>query len=183
MGHDLDVAVLDLKMEDMDGIEVLKVFQKMAPEMPVIMLTGHGSAVAAEEGIALGACDYLTKPCSLEELVERNVNAERIQFTTSYKEALDNNTEFVFICVGTPSGVDGEADLKYVESAAKSIAENMTAPLIVINKSTVPVGTNRWVAERIKAFNSNAMEGENFDVVSNPEFLREGKAVQDFFHT
>ena len=68
---DFDVAVLDLKMEDMDGIEVLKVFQKMAPEMPVIMLTGHGSAVAAEQGIALGACDYLTKPCSLEDLVER----------------------------------------------------------------------------------------------------------------
>ena len=68
---DFDVAVLDLKMEDMDGIEVLKIFQKMAPEMPVIMLTGHGSAVAAEQGIALGACDYLTKPCSLEDLVER----------------------------------------------------------------------------------------------------------------
>lgn len=68
--NDFDVAVLDLKMEDMDGIEVLKIFRKMAPEMPVIMLTGHGSEVAAEEGITLGASGYLTKPCSLDDLLE-----------------------------------------------------------------------------------------------------------------
>jgi DNA-binding NtrC family response regulator len=57
-------------MEDMDGIEVLKIFRKMAPEMPVIMLTGHGSEVAAEEGITLGASGYLTKPCSLDDLLK-----------------------------------------------------------------------------------------------------------------
>jgi len=68
--NDFDVAVVDLKMEDMDGIEVLKVFRKMAPNMPVIMLTGHGSEVAAEEGITQGASSYLTKPCSLEDLVD-----------------------------------------------------------------------------------------------------------------
>jgi DNA-binding NtrC family response regulator len=68
--NDFDVAVLDLKMEDMDGIEVLRIFKKMAPGMPVIMLTGHGSKVAAEEGIAQGACNYMTKPCSFEELFE-----------------------------------------------------------------------------------------------------------------
>jgi len=68
--NDFDVAVVDLKMEDMDGIEVLKVFRKMAPDMPVIMLTGHGSEVAAEEGIAQGASSYLTKPCSLEDLID-----------------------------------------------------------------------------------------------------------------
>jgi DNA-binding NtrC family response regulator len=66
---DFDAAVVDLKMEDMDGIEVLKIFRKMAPDMPVIMLTGHGCEMAAEEGITLGACGYLTKPCGLEELV------------------------------------------------------------------------------------------------------------------
>ncbi len=69
--QDFDVAVLDLKMEDMDGIEVLKIFKKMIPEMPVIMLTGHGSERAAREGIEQGAFDYLTKPCELKELVQK----------------------------------------------------------------------------------------------------------------
>ncbi|WP_462326964.1 response regulator [Desulfobaculum sp.] len=70
-GNDFDVAVLDLKMEDMDGIEVLDVFKRMAPEMPVIMLTGHGSRQAARQGMARGAFDYLTKPCELEKLVKK----------------------------------------------------------------------------------------------------------------
>ena len=69
--RDFDVAVLDLKMEDMDGVEVLKIFKKMVPEMPVIMLTGHGSARAAKEGIEQGAFDYLSKPCELQELIEK----------------------------------------------------------------------------------------------------------------
>jgi len=68
-GQNFDVAVLDLKMEDMDGIEVLKIFKVMDPRLKVIMLTGHGSAQAAKEGIALGASGYLTKPCELEDLV------------------------------------------------------------------------------------------------------------------
>ncbi len=66
---DFDVAVLDLKMEDMDGIEILKILKKMVPAMVVIMLTGHGSAEAAHEGIRQGAFDYLTKPCELDELI------------------------------------------------------------------------------------------------------------------
>ena len=66
---DFDVAVVDLKMEDMDGIEVLKIFKKMDPELPVVMLTGHGSEKAARDGLALGAFDYLTKPCDLEDLL------------------------------------------------------------------------------------------------------------------
>ena len=114
----------------------------------------------------------------LEELVERNVNAGRVIFTTSYTEALDQ-AEFVFICVGTPSGVDGEADLKYVEAAARSIAETMTTPLIVINKSTVPVGTGDWVADIIKRHQPQPIE---FSVVSCPEFLREGSAIPDFMN-
>ena len=68
---DFDVAVLDLKMEDMDGIDVLRIFKKMIPQMAVIMLTGHGSEQAAREGIKFGAFDYLTKPCDLEDLVEK----------------------------------------------------------------------------------------------------------------
>ena len=69
--NDFDVAVLDLKMEDMDGIEVLKIFKKAYPEMEVIMLTGHGSEKAAKEGIEYGAFDYLTKPCELKDLVKK----------------------------------------------------------------------------------------------------------------
>lgn len=67
--EDFDVAVLDLKMEDMDGIEILKIFKKIAPDLPVIMLTGHGSEEAARDGIRFGAFDYLTKPCDFEELM------------------------------------------------------------------------------------------------------------------
>lgn len=68
---DFDIAVLDLKLEDMDGIEVLKIIKKMAPDIPVIMLTGHGSEQAAEEGLKYGAVDYLTKPCDLAELITK----------------------------------------------------------------------------------------------------------------
>jgi len=68
---DFDVAVLDLKMEDMDGIEILKIFKKMDPDLAVIMLTGHGSEAAAKDGIKFGAFDYLTKPCDLEELMNK----------------------------------------------------------------------------------------------------------------
>ncbi len=68
---DFDIAVLDLKLGDMDGIEVLKIIKKMAPNIPVIMLTGHGSEQAAEEGLKYGAMDYLTKPCDLGELIAK----------------------------------------------------------------------------------------------------------------
>lgn len=112
----------------------------------------------------------------LEELVRRNVNAGRLSFTTDYAEAL-KNSEFVFIAVGTPSGVNGEADLQYVAAAAKSIAENMKSPLIIINKSTVPIGTGDWVADIIKREQPRPID---FAVVSCPEFLREGSAIGDF---
>lgn len=114
----------------------------------------------------------------LKELVERNVRAGRLTFTTSYKEALPG-TEFAFIAVGTPSGVNGEADLQYVAAAARSIAENMTAPVIIINKSTVPVGTGDWVADIIKGAQPKPID---FSVVSCPEFLREGSAIGDFMN-
>jgi DNA-binding response OmpR family regulator len=68
---DFDIAILDLKMEDMDGLEVLRIFKKMVPQMPVIMLTGHGSEQAARAGIELGAFDYLIKPCDFEDLIEK----------------------------------------------------------------------------------------------------------------
>jgi UDPglucose 6-dehydrogenase len=114
----------------------------------------------------------------LDELVKRNVRAGRISFTTSYKEAL-KVAEYAFIAVGTPSGVNGEADLQYVAASAKSIAQNMTAPMIIINKSTVPIGTGDWVADIVKGAQSKAIV---FSVVSCPEFLREGSAIGDFMN-
>ncbi len=112
----------------------------------------------------------------LNELVDRNVRTNRLKFTTSYVEAL-NGTEFVFIAVATPSGENGEADLQYVSAAAKSIAQVMTGPLIIINKSTVPVGTGDCVADIVTA---NQRAAIPFAVVSCPEFLREGSAISDF---
>ena len=112
----------------------------------------------------------------LEEMIERNVAAGRLRFTTSYDEALQE-AEFVFIAVGTPEGVDGEADLQHVRAAAESIARAMTAPLVVVNKSTVPVGTGDWVADIIRAHQPQPIP---FAVVSCPEFLREGSAIADF---
>lgn len=79
--NDFDVVVLDLKMEDMGGIEVLKIMKKMAPEVPVIFLTGHGSQEAAREGIAFGAFDYLTKPCELSQLIDKIHDAYEQVFT------------------------------------------------------------------------------------------------------
>jgi len=115
----------------------------------------------------------------LKEVVERNVKAERLLFTSSYTEAL-KDAEYVFICVGTPEGVDGEADLQYVRAAAEAIAKTMDHPLIIVNKSTVPVGTGDWVANIVRESQPKSIP---FAVVSCPEFLREGSAVRDFFQT
>ncbi len=113
----------------------------------------------------------------LEEIVERNIKSKRLFFTTDYKTALAE-AEFAFIAVGTPSGVDGEADLQYVHNAAEMIAKVVDHPLVVVNKSTVPVGTGDWVADIISQ-NSDSKDLD-FSVVSNPEFLREGSAISDF---
>jgi UDPglucose 6-dehydrogenase len=112
----------------------------------------------------------------LEELVRRNAGAGRLSFTDSYADAL-REARFVFICVGTPEGVDGDADLRYVRMAARTVAETMQQPLIIINKSTVPVGTGDWVADIVREYQPTPVD---FAVVSNPEFLREGSAIGDF---
>jgi len=115
----------------------------------------------------------------LEEIVERNVKSQRLLFTTDYEEAL-KCAEFAFIAVGTPSGMDGEADLQYVKDVVEKIADIVDHPLIVVNKSTVPVGTGDWVADIItKKRGERTLE---FAVVSNPEFLREGSAIGDFMN-
>lgn len=112
----------------------------------------------------------------LKELVDRNVLAGRLTFTTSYDEGL-KGSEFVFIAVGTPSGVDGEADLRHVEAVAQKVAQKMSEPLVIVNKSTVPVGTGDWVSEIVR---NHQPEPIPFSVVSCPEFLREGSAIGDF---
>jgi len=116
----------------------------------------------------------------LQQLVDQNVKAGRLVFTTDYKKAV-SDAEIAFIAVGTPSGVDGEADLQYVRQAAESIADLVGSNIIVVNKSTVPVGTGDWVAEVIqKRRNGRPLE---LHVVSNPEFLREGSAINDFMQS
>ena len=115
----------------------------------------------------------------LEQLVLQNSHSGRLTFTTNFATALQN-AEYAFIAVGTPSGTDGEADLQYVRSAAEAIADHVDWPIIVINKSTVPVGTGDWVAEVINQ--RRAGHPLQFSVVSNPEFLREGSAISDFMN-
>jgi len=112
----------------------------------------------------------------LEEMVRRNAQADRLHFTTSYPEGLAG-AEFAFIAVGTPQGSGGEADLNYVRAAARSIALAMDHPLIIVNKSTVPIGTGDWVADIVRRYQPQPID---FSVVSNPEFLREGSAINDF---
>jgi len=114
----------------------------------------------------------------LKELVERNMKEQRLKFTTDIKEAI-KNSEIIFICVGTPPKNNGEADLSYVENVAREIAEYMDCYKVIVEKSTVPVETGEKVAETIRQNNKHNVE---FDVVSNPEFLREGSAVQDTFN-
>ncbi len=115
----------------------------------------------------------------LEQLVKQNVLGGRLTFTMSYEDAL-KEAEYAFIAVGTPSGNDGEADLQYVRQAAEKIADLVEHPILVINKSTVPVGTGDWVAEVINK--RRAGQPLEFSVVSNPEFLREGSAINDFMN-
>jgi len=109
----------------------------------------------------------------LPELVAEGVAAGRLRFTGDIVEGVQGR-EFVLLCVPTPQGSDGSADLSYIESAARSIRDHLEPNAIVINKSTVPVGSTRVVA--------NALGREDVHVVSNPEFLREGSAVSDFLN-
>jgi UDPglucose 6-dehydrogenase len=117
----------------------------------------------------------------LEAVVERNVKAGRLSFTTNFEEAVQRNTA-VFIAVGTPPAEDGSADLRHVEEAARSIGKAMEQYTMVVDKSTVPIGTARKVTGWINEELANRKKDILFDVVSNPEFLREGTAVYDFTH-
>ena len=117
----------------------------------------------------------------LASLVKENQNRKSLDFSTNIKDALFG-IDIVFIAVGTPMGEDGSADLQFVLQVAKEIGENITNDIIVVNKSTVPIGT----AEKVRNTIQNKLDQRNskivFDVVSNPEFLKEGAAINDFMH-
>lgn len=115
----------------------------------------------------------------LEEIVKRNTKAGRLNFTTDYASAVDSST-VCFICVDTPIGANGHANLQYIEAVATSIAEHMKSYKVVVTKSTVPVGTADYVAALISETLHRRGVNINFDIVSNPEFLKEGDAVNDF---
>jgi UDPglucose 6-dehydrogenase len=115
----------------------------------------------------------------LETLVKRNVEEERLSFTTSLEDAVSKSL-LLFIAVGTPPGEDGSADLQHVLSVAKNIGKCMTEYKVIVDKSTVPVGTGNKVRQVIQDELDKRKENLQFDVVSNPEFLKEGNAIEDF---
>lgn len=115
----------------------------------------------------------------LEDLVHRNVKAGRLFFSTDLTGSL-NNVEMLFIAVGTPPGEDGSADLTHVLAVAKKIGENLEKYLLVVTKSTVPVGSSRLVRKTIEEELKKRGKSIEFDMASNPEFLKEGAAIDDF---
>lgn len=115
----------------------------------------------------------------LEELVNRNVKAKRLKFTTSLEACL-NEVEVIFSAVGTPPDEDGSADLRYVLEVARSIGRNMQKYILIVTKSTVPVGTSKKIRAAIQEELDKRKVNIEFDVASNPEFLKEGNAINDF---
>lgn len=114
----------------------------------------------------------------LSEMLQRNIRAKRLHFTTDMKETVEHS-EVIFIAVGTPSREDGSADLQYVMEVAKNISKYINEYKVIVDKSTVPVGTGQKVKQIIKDGITERNVNIEFDVVSNPEFLREGKAIRD----
>lgn len=116
----------------------------------------------------------------LEELIKRNTQNKRLKFTTNSQNAI-TQSKIIFIAVGTPQGEDGSSDLKYVLQVAETIGTTMNEHKIIVLKSTVPVGTHQKVKEVVElCLSSRGSRGISFDIISNPEFLKEGCAVEDF---
>ena len=128
------------------------------------------------EGLKRGIIPFYEP--GLEEMVLRNVSQKRFSFSTNLKETV-RKSQIIFIAVGTPSKENGEADLSYVENVARQVAECMPSYRLIVEKSTVPVETGEWIKHTIHAYKRRKID---FDVASNPEFLREGRAVNDFMH-
>lgn len=142
---------------------------------------GHSVVCADSDAEKIGLLSGGSVPiyeADLEGIVNRNLGTENLKFTTDVQSAV-NLSEFVFITVGTPSDPDGKADLTQVDNVARDIATAIHGYKVIVNKSTVPVGSTR----RVQRIIEESMEGfHEFDVVSNPEFLREGTAVFDFMN-
>ncbi|VUZ85556.1 UDP-glucose 6-dehydrogenase, partial [Candidatus Methylomirabilis lanthanidiphila] len=140
----------------------------------------HVTAVDTdEERIArLAKGEALIYEPQLGEMLRRNLQQGRIQFTTDAARAVRESL-VIFIAVGTPSKEDGSADLHYVEDVARTVARNLNGYKVIVTKSTVPVGTGRRIQSIIHEENSTGPQGV-FDIASNPEFLREGSAIEDF---
>lgn len=139
-----------------------------------IKVTGIDSDANKIKGLQKGIIP-IYEP-GLDKIIKTAMKTKAITFNPSIAEGI-KNAEVVFICVGTPSKPDGDADLSQVEEVCRQIAESMTSYKVIVEKSTVPVNTGEWIKRTIKLYNKNNME---FDVVSNPEFLREGTAIDDF---
>ncbi|HUG16019.1 MAG TPA: UDP-glucose/GDP-mannose dehydrogenase family protein, partial [Thermomicrobiales bacterium] len=137
-----------------------------------------GVDIDAEKVCRLQAGECPIYEPGLPELIERNLAAGRLRFTTDYSDAVPHSA-FVFICVDTPSAISGEADMRAVRRAARMIADHLAGDTVVVNKSTMPIGSGDLVTSIIA---ENVKPGVKFSVVSNPEFLREGSAVQDVLH-
>ncbi|WP_230931965.1 UDP-glucose/GDP-mannose dehydrogenase family protein [Priestia sp. TSO9] len=114
----------------------------------------------------------------LSEMMKKNIEANRLHFTSVHKEAFDE-ADIIYIAVGTPEKLDGSADFTYIEAAAKEIANSVDRNVIVVTKSTVPVGSNQKIKRIIE---SHSTEGIQVEIVSNPEFLKEGSAIYDAFN-
>ena len=114
----------------------------------------------------------------LEELVKRNVKEARLSFTNHLKEGV-RKSDIIFVCVPTPPKDNGDADLTYVETVSKEIALSMPSYRLIVEKSTVPVNTGEWVEHTVNVYNKRKIK---FDVASNPEFLKEGSAIEDFMN-
>ena len=139
-------------------------------------VVGFDSDAAKIETLHAGDMPFFEE--GLADLVQEGVDAGRITFTTAADQALDG-AEVVFICVGTPRRGDGSPDLTYVQSAAAAVAANATGSLVVAEKSTVPVRTGERIRQALRLESSARNAGFTHEVVSNPEFLREGTAVED----
>ena len=126
----------------------------------------------ASKGIA-----HIFEP-GLEELLKRNLKAGNLHFSADLEDTI-LKSDVLFVCVNTPQGEDGSADMSYVESVARQIAKNLNKYKLIVEKSTVPVKTSMWIKRTIKLYKKGAGD---FDVASNPEFLREGAAVYDFLN-
>ena len=137
----------------------------------------HGVDIDADRIATLRGAEMPFYEPGLGELVQRNVESGRLQFTSAYVDAIPKS-EYAFIAVGTPMGESGRADLNEIRAAAACIAEHLSGRTVIVNKSTVPIGTGDIVAEIVGE--SRHRSDATFAVVSNPEFLREGSAVHDF---